>query len=242
MLKLIITIGIFLLITSCWKTSIEENSINVETNTEKTEELIKNENTTKVNSTDKEIIIIKDDAIIKNNQISTKNENSWIQWVWLEDTSHWVKLWDEIVLNYKISLDWDILYETNGTKGRALIIVWESHFQIPYYHEIEEINSLLIWMKQWETKSIKLNAKDVLWWSNNTIRTYELSYLKKYSGLRTIKEWYTIATKYWNLTIVWIEDNEVQVKQKNIDYWKDNIIEDWQELIYEFSVYRINNN
>lgn len=155
-------------------------------------------------------------------------------WKW-----EWIKVWDSIVVDYIWRLeDWTVFDTSIESIAKACGKYNESRdytqwlwFEVWAGQMIKWFDHWVVWMKLWQTKTVKFWPEEWYWRRNEE---YVLTYTKEEVGdLSQFKEWQNIYLWIWAAAkIIRVTDNEVTLDLNHELAGKD--------LIFDITIKSIN--
>ena len=150
------------------------------------------------------------------------------EWKW-----EWIKVWDNIVVDYIWRLDDGSVFDTSiesiakacgkYSEGRDYT-QWLS-FEVWAGQMIKWFDNWVVWMKLWQTKTVKFGPDE---WYGQRNEEYVLTYTKEEVGwdLSQFQEWQTIYLGIWAAAkIVKVTDKDVTLDLNHELAWKDLIFD-----------------
>ena len=157
------------------------------------------------------------------------------EWEW-----EWIKVWDNIVVDYIWRLEDGTVFDTSiesvakacwkYNEGRDYT-EWLS-FEVWAWQMIKWFDNGVVWMKLWQTKTVKFGPDEWYWQRNEQ---YVLTYTKEevWWDLSQFIEWQTIYLWIWAAAkIVKVTDKDVTLDLNHELAWKD--------LIFDITIKSIN--
>ena len=223
LVSLILLCGI--LLTWCFKKSEENINVNSEASNPTQSSEVQNDDLLSSNTT-----VMNCEKIIKDYL-----ENADKEWKW-----EWIKVWDNIVVDYIWRLDDGTVFDTSiesiaracgkYSEGRDYT-QWLS-FEVWAGQMIKWFDNGVVWMKLWQTKTVKFGPDE---WYGQRNEQYVLTYTKEEVGwdLSQFIEWQTIYLGIGAAAkIVRVTDKDVTLDLNHELAWKD--------LIFDITIKSIN--
>ena len=226
LISLILLSGI--LLTACGKKTEESNNINVDSS-----------NTVSVAWSSE----VQNDDVLSSNVIEmdcTKVIEKYLEWADKEWQWEWIKVWDNIVVDYIWRLEDGTVFDTSiesiakacwkYNEGRDYT-EWLA-FEVWAGQMIKWFDDGVVWMKLWQTKTVKFWPDE---WYGQRNEQYVLTYTKEEVGwdLSQFQEWQTIYLGIWAAAkIVRVTDKDVTLDLNHELAWKD--------LIFDITIKSIN--
>ncbi len=146
-----------------------------------------------------------------------------------EQKKETVNIWDTIIVTYTGSLEDGIVFDASSNHpGQTLSFkVWEWNM-IPWFE------NWVIWMKLGETKTIKIDAKEAYWETNELLLTQvDFDAIAKWGlNKEDMVVWINKIWNVWEVEILRIEGDKYYAKHPNPLAWKN--------LIFEVKIDKIN--
>jgi len=118
-----------------------------------------------------------------------------------------VQTWDTISVHYTGRFEnWE-KFDSSLDRNTPLM------FEANSWQMIKGFDEWVLWMKVWDTKTIKILPKDCYGeYDNERTQTVEKSTLTSFEDAGyTLEEWTIIPTQLWNLKILRVTENEVTI-------------------------------
>ena len=181
-----------------------------------------------------------DNEVITVNQECINAVEKYLAWADKNGEWEWIKVWDNIVVDYIWRLEDGTVFDTSiesiakacgkYSEGRDYT-QWLS-FEVWAGQMIKWFDNGVVWMKLWQTKTVKFGADE---WYGQRNEEYVLTYTKEEVGwdLSQFQEWQTIYLGIWAAAkIVKVTDKDVTLDLNHELAWKD--------LIFDITIKSIN--
>ena len=156
------------------------------------------------------------------------------EWKW-----EWVKVWDNIVVDYIWRLEDGTIFDTSVesvakacwkyNEGRDYT-QWLA-FEVWAGQMIKWFDNWVVWMKLWQTKTVKFWPEE---WYGKRNEQYVLTYTKEEVGdLSQFKEWQNIFL--W----IWVAAKITKVTDKDVTLDLNHELA-WKDLIFDITIKSIN--
>ena len=156
------------------------------------------------------------------------------EWNWIE-----IKKWDNIVVDYIWRLEDGTVFDTSIksiAEACGKYTEWRDYtswlsFEVWAWQMIKWFDNWVIWMKVWQTKTVKFWPDEWYWQRNEQyVMTYSA---QEVWDLSQFKEWQTIYLWIWVAAkIIKVTDKEVVLDLNHELAWKD--------LIFDITIKSIN--
>ena len=161
--------------------------------------------------------------------------NADMEWKW-----EWIKVWDNIVVDYIWRLEDGTVFDTSiesiakacGKYSEGRDYTEWLPFEVWAGQMIKWFDNWVVWMKLWQTKTVKFGPDEWYWQRNEQ---YVLTYTKEEVGgdLSQFKEWETIYLGIWAAAkILKVTDKDITLDLNHELAGKD--------LIFDITIKSIN--